>query len=354
MAHKITLTSGSVLNGNPITLTINSDAVTRTDDDGNTVYPSFHRVILNITCGMSGGNFETINMSSPVEEESNTSKVKVDISSALRTFRDSYEYSALPTTYPIVKFTIKAYDEYMLDGEVNRVGIVYFPGKTTYLCTLFGAFSDLDRLTSNGTKGLKVLTRKPTSTPQIVAVGETLAYTPAYSTEQSLADSADLTAPTSKVADVTKEGLQTLGYQSIYALPATEAEKRQQFRFINQYGVLESVSVPGSYSRKVSVTSTSYNIARQETFNSFSRSIVEKQNNRESWLCTTDPLDENWLEWYTHEFLMAKHIWIFINGNWLPCTITPEDDITLIDRTSGNMYTLSFTAQLGINGSPML
>lgn len=354
MAQKITLASGSVLNGNPITFTIQPNVITSTDDDGNTVYPSFHRVILDITCGMSGGNFETIMMSSPVEEETDTAEVNVDISSALRTFRDSYEYSALPVTYPIVKFTIKAYDEYMLSGEVKQTGIVYFPSETTYLCTLFGAFSDLDRLTSNGAKGLKTLTRKPSSTPQIVAVGETLAYTPAYSTEQSLVDSASLTAPTSKVADVTKEGSQTLGYQSIYALPASEADNRQQFRFINQYGVLESVSVPRAYSRKVSVTSASYNIARQETFSSFSRATVVKQNNRESWLCTTDPLDENWLEWYTHEFLMAEHIWMFINDNWLPCTITPEDNITLIDRTSGSMYALSFTAQLGINGSPLL
>ena len=151
MAQKITLTSGSVLNGNPITFTIQPNVITGTDDDGNIVYPSFHRVILEITCGMSGGDFETIKMSSPVETESNTAEVKVDVSSALRTFRDSYEYTVLPTTYPIVKFTVKAYDEYMLSGEVKQTGTVYFPSETISLCTLFGAFSDLDRLTSNGT-----------------------------------------------------------------------------------------------------------------------------------------------------------------------------------------------------------
>lgn len=354
MAQKITLTSGSVFNGNPITFDIKPNIITGTDTDGNTINPTFHRVVVEVTCGIDSGSFETIKMSSPVETESSSALVSMDIASALRTFRDSYEYSALPTTYPTVSFQVKAYDEYMLDGETHQTGMVYFPSSTTYLRTIFGAFSDLDRLTSSGTKAVKTLTRKPSSMPQIVAVGETLAYTPAYSTEQTLADSSALTGATSKAVDVTKEGSQTLGYQSVYALPATDAANRQQFRFINQYGVLESVSVPRAYSKTLSVTSTSYAKSIQETFSKFSRAAIHKQNNQESWLFTADPLNEDWLHWYLHEFLMSEHMWMLINGNWLPCTVSVSDDITFLDRTSGNMQSLSFTAKLDINGSPLL
>lgn len=352
MAKKITLTSGSVLNGNPITFSIQPNYISGKDSEGNVTYPSFHRVIVEVKCGMSGGDYETIKMSSPVEKESESAEVKVDIASALRTFRDSYEYTAEPTTYPYISFQLNAYDEYMLNGEVHQTDSVSFPSSTEYYRTIFGAFTDIERINAGDTKGLLSLTRKPTTMPQIVAVGETLAYTPAYSTEQSIFASSTLAAPASKVANVTKEGSQTLGYQSIYALPASEAANRQQFRFINGFGVLESISAPRVYGKTFGVSSTSYAKTIQETFGKFSRASVIKQNNRESWLFTTDPLDEAWLSWFYHEFLMSEHIWIYINGQWLPCTITPEDESTMFDRTSGDAHAIAFTATLDINGSP--
>jgi hypothetical protein len=360
MARKITLTSGSVFNGNPITFQVQPNVITGTDSNKNTTYPSFHRVIMEVTCGMSGGNFEVIKMSAPVEEEKVTATVQIDISSALRTFRDSYEYSPEATTYPLVKFCIRVYDEYMLDGEVKtRVGEMVYPaevdGQPQYLCTLFGGFSDFARFTSpTPIKGVIYFSRKPTDSPQTVAVGETFAYTPPFEKQALLVNSASLVAPTSVVTTIDKKGLQAIGDQKVYALPAEEAKTRQVFRFINSFGVLESVSVPKVYSSKVSVSSTSYAISRQETFNKFSRSTVRKTNNCESWLYLTDPLTLNWLEWYMHEFLMAEHIWMYVKGIWLPCTITPGDDTTLFDNTQQNPYTIAFTAKLDINGSPLI
>lgn len=352
MARTINLTSGSIFNGNPITFRIQPNVINGT--------PSFHRVILEVNCGMSGGNYETIKMSAPVEEEKNTSEVNIDISSALRTFRDSYEYSAEPATYPLVKFYLKVYDEYMLDGEVKTMGEIVYPAKTQdsdeqpVYCTIFGGYSDLDRLLSNGSKDTTTLSRKPTDAPHLAFVGEQIAYTPPYTTAQSLLASANLEPPASKVETVTKEGAQTIGGQNIYALPATEADTRQVFRFINSFGVLESISVPRVYSKKLAITSSSFVVSRQETFSSFSRAAIKKQNNQESWLFQTDPLTEAWLHWYLHEFLMSEHIWIDINGHFIPCTITPEEETTFLSRTEQNAYTVSFTAKLDINGSPML
>lgn len=354
MARKIKLTSGSVLNGNPITFEVQPNVVTGTDSNKNVIYPSFHRVILEVECGMSGGDFETIKMSAPVIEESETTSIQFDVSSALRTFRDAYEYTPTPTTYPLVKFRVKAYDEYMLDGQVHpNISTVFYPadvdGKAQYLCTLFGAFTDYERLSSDGKKGLLSLSRKPMSSQQLVGVNSTYAYTPSYATEQYLLSSATLVAPTSKEVTLTKEGLQDVGGQSVYVL--SEDYERQSFRFINSLGVLESVSLPKNYSKKFAATSTPYSVSRQETFNSFSRSVIQKTNNKESWLFMTDPLTEDWLSWYLHEFLMAEHIWIDINGRWVPCNITVEDEITYIDRTKNDGYTLLFTVTFDINGS---
>ena len=39
---------------------------------------------------------------------------------------------------------------------------------------------------------------------------------------------------------------------------------------------------------------------------------------------------------------------------WLPCTIALEDEITIKDKTNKVMYSVSFTAKLGINGDPFI
>lgn len=351
MATKVTLTSGSIFNGNPITYCIESGMINGT--------PSFHRIVVEVICGMSGGDFETIKMSVPLEEEKDYAKVNIDISSALRTLRDSYNYTPDTGTYPLVKFRLRVYDEYMINGEFHpHIGTLVVPpdvnGTPQYYCTLFGAFSDMERMASNDFKRVKYFSRKPTSAPEIVAVGEEYVYTPPFAEACALLDSATLTPPTSQKTLITTEGSQTINGVPLYALPGTEAANRQVFRFINSFGVLESVSVPKVYSKKRSVTSSSYAITRQETFSTFSRSFVKKSNNREEWLFQTDPLNEDWQQWYLHEFLMSDYIWAHINGQWVPCTITLEEDETYYDSTGNNPLTVPFTAKLDINGSPML
>lgn len=349
MAEQILLTSGSILAGNPITFSIKpSDAGTS---------PSFHRVIVEVTYDNNNGNYEVIKLSVPVTQEGKD--VVLDVSSALRVPLEDFQYSPLVATYPMVKWYIKAYDEYMnSNGELktNR-GIQYYPqepntsdGGATNLRCIAGAFWDIERMVSGVTKSVKSLSRKPQSLPQLMVVGDTYAYTPAYSDPQSLLDSATLVAPQSREVEITKEGLHTIGEQSIYAMPKDEGKDRMVFRFINSFGVLECVSIPRTYSKKLSIQSSSYTVTKLETFNSFSCSAVSKKNDRESWLFMTDPLDENWLQWYLHEFLMSNHVWINVKDNWIPVTIIPEDEITFLDKTNTNMYSVSFTAKLDIYG----
>lgn len=354
MAQILSLTSGSIFNGNPITFSVKPNSI-----EG----ASMHRIIVEVECGMSGGNYEVIKLSSPVVIEGK--EQTIDISSVLRTFRDSYEYTPDPTTYPLVKFNIKVYDEYMAGGEVHtNVDAIFYPidpdslpderRDEAYLRTIFGAFSDMERLTAGPTRGVTALSRKPTTTPHIVVVGESFAYTSPYNAEQNLLGNNTLVPPTSRVVNVTKEGKQTLGYQPVYALPASKIAERQMFRFINGFGVLESVSIPKAFNKKMSSTSVPYVVARQESFNKFSRSVVKKQGNVESWQFVTDPLDKEWLHWYLHEFLMSEHVWMAVGDTWLPCSIILDDDITFFDSNKKDCYQVSFVAQLDISGSPIL
>lgn len=355
MAKNIKLSSGSIFCGNPITISLEPMTVVSKDTEGNTIYPSFHRIIVEVNCGLNNkgeGTLETIKMSQPVEEEKDGTTIIIDISSALRTLRDSYEYSPQVTTYPFVAYNVKAYDEYMLNGELKtEMGVLFYPAEKQYLRALFGGFSDLIRLSSSaGTHAVRELSTKPT-TPHLAAVGDTFAYTPAYTVDQDLLGSGSLVPPTSQEVQLDKAGLQTIGGQQLYVLPKREVTRRTVFRFINSRGVLESISVPQAYSKKLSVTTNNYTVSRQETFNSFSRAATSKKNDQESWLFVSDPLNEQWLDWYLHEFLMSEHIWIYCNGVYIPCIITNEDEVTMLDKTGTNVLSVSFTVKLDINGS---
>lgn len=350
MAKKITLTSGSVLAGNPITLTITPSVVTK---------PSFHRVIVEVNFDDGTGSYETNKLTIPVTTEGRD--VSLDISSAIRITLDSYEYTATPSTYPLVSWYVKAYDEYMdNNGKVHtNTDVVYYPadgsknkGATNLRC-IAGAFSDIERLKAGVTKAVTFLSCKPTDVPEVAVVGESFVYPVSYTEAQTLAASSSLTAPSSVEEEITAEGAQSIQGHPIYAIPSSEADNRTSFRFINRFGCMESISVPKSYSQKLNVETTEYTKSIQETFNQFSRSVINKKNDNESWLYQSDPLTENWLQWYLHEFLMSERVWLKIQDVWLPCTIAMEDEITIMDKTSKNMHAVSFTAKLGINGNPI-
>lgn len=57
---------------------------------------------------------------------------------------------------------------------------------TTNLRCIFGTFWDIERMVSGVTKSVTYLSRKPQSLPQLMVVGDTYAYTPAYPKPQSL------------------------------------------------------------------------------------------------------------------------------------------------------------------------
>ena len=345
MAASLELVEGSIFNGNPITFAVTPAKFNAT--------PSFHRMVFDVKCGMSGGNYETIRLTEPVLAEDGKT-VTVDISSALRSFRDSYEYSPEPGVMPVVKFNVSAYDEYMVNGNPGQTKpISYLPGNEVKQ-TIFGGFSDYDRLTAeNKSMPVSRMTRKPTTTPQLACVGETIIYVDPYSPAVDLFTSA-WDAPEAKAFTITNEGQQTIGDISVFAMPQSEASHRTEFRFINSFGVLESISVPRVYSKKLVITATNYTVTRRETLRSFSREAVRKQNNQESWDFQTDPLDEAWLAWYLHEFLMSEHTWINIKGKFLPCTIIAEEEITFQDETKKEMHSVSFTAKLDFCGSTII
>ena len=67
----------------------------------------------------------------------------------------------------------------------------------------------------------------------------------------------------------------------------------------------------------------------------------------------TDPLTEEWQQWYLQEFLMSEHVWLLVDDVYVPCTISVEDEITYIDKQKTDMLSLSFSVELDLHGSPI-
>ena len=148
-------------------------------------------------------------------------------------------------------------------------------------------------------------------------------------------------------------GAATVGGHDIYAIdrPANGYE----LRFINGMGVMESVHVTAYAKKESNIHTEKHTVARRETLKKFSRTMTVKTEDYETWTLTSGSLDEDWVSWYVHEFLMAQVMWISIIRNstvtWLPCHVLPEETTILRDEEKASMMSVVFRVQLDINGS---
>lgn len=350
MATILTGNTGSPLCGNPIVYTVQAGAYTN---------PTFHRVKMKVHAGMQGEDYQSIQMSVPVVSE-NHEEIPIDVSSALRAVADNYEFTPTPPTYyPYISYFLEAWDEYMINGEVYESAHDFYPdvpsgasAPVNPFRSLMGKYSDMERILAGESKQTQKFSRKPSTSPEIVMVGETYVR-PA----EMQAHSGNIThGPQSVVYDISNEGLQTIGGATVYALPAGQKD-RYQFRFINSLGVMESLSVHSLRETDVNIDSDQHMRSTTETFNKFSRGVVIKQNDYETWQMSSGPVDAAWQSWYIHEFLMARYVWINLRTTssplWVACHILPEEKVAGLNRRDMSGMEVLFSVKLDIEGSPL-
>lgn len=301
---------------------------------------TFHRVRLKVTVGDGGGaiaqNDAEFEFSIPV---SNGEVVWFDISSAFRAFADAYSPTPTSYVYPRLAANLTACDDYMIDGvsyeDKSISETVQVTGK--YL----GALTDRERgagITNQWSEPARY-SRKPTSSPEIVYAGKTI-LRPVTT---------GVNPPGVDAIAISVEG----AYPAHNCYAISQPPHGHEIRFINSLGVHENIFVAGLPTRAVNITTDQYTIARQETLTKFSRAIAVKYGNRETWTFSSGPLDEAWVSWYIHEFLMASWVWIDINNMWIPCHVLPEEQVTLEDREKAQPLEVLFRLEMDINGSPM-
>ena len=384
MATTIRLASGSVLCGSPIILEVKVDALTPSDT------LAYHRIVVKVIAALEGVDTDYTEQMfyATIGEETETGCTKnFDLSSALQTVADKYEYQPTAATYPRIKFRIVEWEEKMVNGVPYSYNEVEFPGKDQsnnymYLFALQGAYSKADRrvTTVGEIKKVKELCRKPSSAPQIVCVGETFAYTPAYDGTETYPAISPFTGyglddlpcgPTSAIVTIANTGYQLIGGRSVYAMPKAKATRdRREFRFINSLGVLDSISVYSLAEVVAQADSTMFSKAVYESFAGFARAFYRKHDGPEKLKMSSGAVDRHWQQWFAHEFCMAKHVWMFVPdekanatnniatnlssesyGGWLPVHITTEETVSLMKADGDEVLEVAFVVEMDDEGS---
>ena len=370
MAQAIALISGSPFIGSPIVYRVTPAAYS-----GNR---TFHRIIVRVYAELENdADYTTFDFSTPVETKTvngatTTQPSLFDISTALQAVADKYEYEATPPTrYPYIKFRIEAWDEWMVDGSVStNQGVVKWPTNTNDSYTFFayafmGAWTDLERMKASvdqqGVEYLNtsVMSRKPSSA-EVVFLGNAFIYPAQFNrsildtdhlSEGQFVSGAPSDGPKSISYTPQTEGADTVGGHSLYVVQ--QPTDAYLLRFINGMGCMESLHVESLVKREVPIQTDKHTVARQETLKKFSRGVVHKSNDRETWSLTSGPLDREWTSWYIHEFLMSEQVWIQMGTLWIPCHVVPEETTVLEDRTKAQPYEVQFKLEMDINGSPI-
>lgn len=341
MATKIAITSGSLLIGNPIMVSVTASNV------GNA---TFHRVKLIVKAALStDGTDKEYPLSANAE---NGEVVEFDISTVLRSAASKYEYEYATTarSYPYLAYTLEAYDEYMTNGVMYEVGkMSHNSGTKSY--ALMGAFTARERyLTQGTTRDVTEYTRKPL-TGEICAPGELLVYPSANITPLKITDTLT-SGPLINVATLTGSGSKTYGGRTIYVDP--NAKNRILFQFVNGYGVVETISAEMLEEVGSTGTTEEDEVTAPSSFGKPNGSVARRDERKAVYKCSSGYINKEWAEWWATEFLGGDKwrkggrckCWVLLDGNWFPCTVVPDDDITLYDRSKPGLIHVDFEVRV--------
>ena len=346
MAQSISIDSGSVLIGSPIEVSVQAESV------GSKA--TFHRVKLIVSAALStDGQYEDFELSAPVTDGETAI---FDISDALRTVAGKFTYSPITSehTYPYLAYTLKAWDEYMIDGILHEKVAERSYGSTMY--ALMGAFTDAERYLSNGTKSVTSFSRKPLR-GEVCSQNESVVYSSAPSSDISI-HSEISSGPTVNIMSLSdKSGVVSVGERQVYV--DTNATSRVQFQFVNGLGVVESISAESLEALETSGTSEITAITAPASFKGVNRMSANKSGRRPKYKLSTGAITQEWAEWWHNEFFdqsdkfrrtFAQSCWIKLDGHWWPCAAILEDDTTIYDRAQNGMVRIDFTVHLAIDG----
>lgn len=345
MAQSIALTSGSLLIGSPIAVTVKSEK--------GLDKATFHRVKLIVSAAMSTDpKWQNFELSAPAGSNED---IVFDISTALRSVAARYTHGVVTQKkeYPYIMYTLKAYDEWMLNGLLTEhYGERILPAAGNYYA-LFGAFTERERYAStSGTRSVTTFTRKPHK-GEVVGGNDILVVPIPPSSPLGLFSAIEK----GPEVDLILIGQQIEGENTFYGHTVYvdhSVRDRMLFQFVNGYGVIETISAEMLESAESNGETEIDVITAPSSFGNPRLSVSRRGNRTTTYKCSSGYVNREWAEWWTNEFLGGdsfrrgghNQCWVRIDGSWLPCVVVPEEDITLYDRTKPGLTQIEFEVRV--------
>ncbi|MBR1377979.1 MAG: hypothetical protein IJ557_02490 [Bacteroidaceae bacterium] len=348
MASSIALHSGSPLVGSPVVF----DIVPSDLSDKTAL--TFHKVVLQAEISLDGGASSVYSFSHVVAREGGDYHVQIDISSALRSVADSYEYTPHLTAgekqYPVLSVDVSAWDEYLEKGDSHTTTPIQLQ---TSLHFLLGGFTDYERINSGLTRDVTTLTRKPI-TLEVVPHANYLHIAPPSYLFMAV-DWAEGEAPDAPTSIAIDTSILALGKHQLSAnthgiYVSDNDDPYVPIQFINGYGVVESIAAITLTGENIEKVVAKHTKTAPMAFNKINRQTARKSSSKHVFELSSGPVTLDWLRWWQDEFLNTSHAWVKISGTWVPCSIIPEDSVAGTDYTEGKLPEVVFALELNING----
>lgn len=129
-------------------------------------------------------------------------------------------------------------------------------------------------------------------------------------------------------------------------------QETRQFLFVNSLGVFETCTAMCLESLSYGISSETRNLVSAPAYFSKPDRTTHKTGSRGTMKMSSGTVSRAWADWWTTEFLMAKRYWMYYDGRWLPVTITPSDDETLVyDRAEQRLPHVDFDVEIAVEGS---
>lgn len=298
---------------------------------------NFKQIIVDVTTAM-----DDISRTHQFAVSIDSDSVVLDISSAVRSVMRKHEYtmdkigSAKRVEYPYAFFSVTAKERYM-----DKDGIVVntTPSSPVRGVAYFGGLSDYERWQS------------PLGYPQI---GENGKLDVKFSTKPSgeIFANPDYTSKTSFTPGTPQAPGKVYTELMQAAGEGADNRERQIILFVNSRGVFETVSVHNLEAKQYDVSSEVMNMARTPSYAPKAGLTTHKTMGQATWKMSSGYVSREWTEWFTTEFLTAKHYWLVSkNGDCFPVVVTPaEETMVIYDRTDPSLRDVQFTVRAAIGG----
>lgn len=327
--------AGFVFANNPVVVKVSSLAF---ENNG-----LFRKVIFEVTTYYNKleSNKRTYTFEVGADGLSYTDTVRCDISSALRSALARYEYSPediqtySELTYPCVSFSVKAWLRDFYNGEVEdgpsseASGTLSDGSSTKTFYAFLGGLTDMERWSGDSDiNGLPIPTSFSTK-----PAGEILGDGQIFAATRYDAASGEV-----------KAFFQVNG-------ASMDSRERATILFVNSRGVYDTISVLRADSEEYEISSDVSSLVGATAYRPSPYITTHKEGGGAVWKMSSGYVNKEWAQWFTREFLMAKHYWLQRGDRWLPIVVTPDSDsVMTYSKSDPALIAVNFAVKSAIKG----